>query len=166
VEEEKTLDTKRYLSFLIPLLSTLAIVVAFSLAITSRHTEWKMVLSKKEALEKELAQLRQRNLELHKLRDCLLYDPVQIEKEAREQLGYGLPEEVIYKNPGLTDADIQSAEPGIPHSESDSQTRGLGRMPDILLQKTGLIGFFVVIIVATVGFFCLTFLYENRRNAR
>ncbi len=150
--EEKTISIKRYLSFLIPLLLTMAIVISFSVAIARRHTEWKQVLSKKKALEKDVAQLQKKNLELHKLRDGLLYDPVQIEKEAREQLGYGRPEEVIYKG-----GDFNASDPATGEGLSDFPiTEGrFGRV--------GLLGFFAVVIVLTAGFFGLTYWYENRR---
>ena len=187
---EKNINLQRYLSFLIPLLLAMAIIISFSIVITRRHTEWKTVLSKKETLQKELAQLQKENLELHELRDCLLYDPVQIEKEAREQLGYSRPEEVIYKNPELSDsqketkknlptlsitnvftmANLRKGEPSAkadnpldaPLSKASSNVHQ--RLPKILLEKAGLAGFFVVIIIITVGFFSFTYWYENKRN--
>lgn len=150
--EEKTISIKRYLSFLIPLLLAMAIVISFSVAIARRHTEWKQVAAKKKALEKDVAQLQKKNLELHKLRDGLLYDPVQIEKEAREQLGYGRPEEVIYKG-----GDFNASDPATREDLSNFPiTEGRFR-------RVGLLGFFAVVIVLTAGFFGLTYWYENRR---
>jgi cell division protein FtsB len=150
--EEKSTDLRRYLSFLVPLLLTMGIIISFSIVIARRHEEWKKVMAKKEVLEKELAQLRKKNLELHKLRDSLLYDPVQIEKEAREQLGYSLPEEVVYKRQDVAVSTPETRE-DFPRS---SKTGGI-------LEEVGLLSFFLAIIAITAGFFSLTYWYEHRR---
>lgn len=150
--EEKTIGIRQYLSFLIPLLLAMAIVISFSVVIARRHTEWKQVQAKKKALEREVSQLQEKNLELHKLRDSLLYDPVQIEKEAREQLGYSRPEEVIYKTPNLDVSDATKKE-----DISDFLVTE-GRF-----KRIGLLSFLVVVIVLTAGFFGLTYWYEHRR---
>ncbi len=152
MEEKTTKDLKQYLSFLIPLLLAMAIVISFSVTVARRHAEWKQVLAKKKALEREVAQLQEKNLELHKLRDSLLYDPVQIEKEAREQLGYSRPEEVVYKgsNPDVSDSTAKEAMPDL--STAEGRFKGIG-----------LFSFLVGIIVVTAGFFSFTYWYEYRR---
>ncbi|MFN3466517.1 MAG: septum formation initiator family protein, partial [Candidatus Brocadiales bacterium] len=124
--EEKAVGIRQYLSFLIPLLLAMAIIVSFSVVIARRHTEWKQVQAKKKALEREVAQLQEKNLGLHKLRDSLLYDPVQIEKEAREQLGYSRPEEVIYKGSNLEASDAAKKEDLSDPSTAEGRFKRIG----------------------------------------
>jgi cell division protein FtsB len=56
-------------------------------------------LSEHRALDKEIIQLKQENQHLAHHVDALKNDPKAIEKEAREQLRYARPGEVIYTLP-------------------------------------------------------------------
>lgn len=151
--EEKNIGMKQYLSFLVPLLLAMGIIISFSIVISKRHVEWKKVMAKRATIKEEIAQLRKKNLELHKLRDSLLYDPVEIEKEAREQLGYSRPEEVIYRRHDFNISSPETKEEDLPHL---SRTNGI-------LEKVGLFSFFLAVIVITAGFFSSTYWYERRR---
>ncbi len=161
--EEKNASIKQFLSFIIPLLMAMSVIVYFSIVITGRYKEWRLVLSKKEALEREVAQLKEKNLQLLHLRDNLLYDPVQIEKEVREQMGYSLPEEIIFKTSNPTESTQQV--PSIPQKEMTPHVRGDGSEYVLgKFEKLKLFFFFVGIIVITIGFFSLSYWYEKRRN--
>ena len=85
---------KQFISFIVPLVLAMAVIVSFSIVIVKKRSEMKTAPAKKRVLQKELALLSKKNIELHELRDALVYDPVQVEKEAREQLGYGKPEDI------------------------------------------------------------------------
>ncbi|MDO8137497.1 MAG: septum formation initiator family protein [Candidatus Brocadiales bacterium] len=152
--ETEKVEKKTFIFFLITLLVSLALVVSFTISVARKHSRMKEVLAKKEAIEQELAQLKEKNLELLRLRDALQYDPVQIEKEARESLGYGRPAEVPYKRYHFPVAEIEKKEKKKAHS-----SRGLLG----LVRDMELFGVFVFIIIGVTGFFYGTYWYERRR---
>lgn len=86
-------------------LSLLAIWLAYHVIFGANGT---MVYSQKiaehRALNKEILQLKRENELLTHQVDELKHDPKAIEKEAREQLRYARPGEVIYTLPQSTSA--------------------------------------------------------------
>jgi cell division protein FtsB len=81
--------------------AALAIMLAMHVIFGANGT---MVYQKKKAehrqLQKEVDQLQQENQALSQQIKALKTDPSAIEKEAREQLHYARPGEVIYLTPG------------------------------------------------------------------
>lgn len=77
--------------------ATSCVVIVFSWIITkTRHDRLRM-LNTKNILEKQVAALENENFVLEREQSTLKDDPIRIEKEAREQLGYIEPEEIIYE---------------------------------------------------------------------
>ncbi len=151
---------KGFIAFVIPLVLVMGIIVGFSIIIAKKRSELREVVAMKKALETELAVLKKRNLELHKLRDSLVYDPVQVEKEAREQLGYGKSDERSYvpkRNFPVVDYaaedDALAAESAADAAEDEG-----------ILRELGLFGVFILIIAVVTGIYYGTYWYENRRR--
>jgi cell division protein FtsB len=65
--------------------------------------------SEYRAVQKDVDQLQKENQELSERIKALKTDPSAIEKEAREQLHYARPGEVIYLTPGQTNAPPPNA---------------------------------------------------------
>ncbi|MCQ4574281.1 MAG: septum formation initiator family protein [Candidatus Brocadiales bacterium] len=148
-------EKKRFIAFMVPLALTLAIIVCFSIAIARKHSELKTVLARNAVLEKEVTLLKKKNLELHTLRDALVYDPVQVEKEAREQLGYGKPKEKVYKKRNFR--IVENADDAGPAHEAGYTGKEGG-----ILNSIGLFGTFILIIVSVTGVFYGTYWYEHK----
>ncbi len=143
---------KQFISFVIPLALTLGIIVAFSVVIAKKRSELKTVLARQGVLEKEVALLKKKNMELHRLRDALVYDPVQVEKEAREQLGYGSPQEKLYNkqyNFPVVDNNLLAG-----NKSADAEGG--------IIRKIGLLGVLVLIIMSVTAVFYGTYWYENK----
>ncbi len=149
---------KEFISFIVPLALVMAIIIGFSVIIAKKRSELRGVEAKKAALEKEVARLKKKNLELHTLRDALVYDPVQIEKQAREQLGYGKQNERAYspkRNFRVVDyaAEEQAlAEEKVAGAEEDEG----------ILRELGFFGVFILVVVVVVGVYYGTYWYEYR----
>ena len=82
------------------------VAVAFILlfgwgVVNGKHglSAWQQQRTKDRELRKEIEQLQQENARLHKHVEQLKSDPSAIEHEAREQLHYAKPGEVIYVLP-------------------------------------------------------------------
>lgn len=146
---------KQFVSFIIPLVLAMTVIVCFSIVIAKKRSEMKMALTKERALEKELSLLSKKNMELHELRDALVYDPVQVEKEAREQLGYGKSEEKSYKTYNFRVVDGTAIAEPQPDGESMD-------IEDSFIKKIGLFGIFILIIISAIGAFYGTHWYESK----
>jgi len=146
---------KQFISFIVPLVLAMAVIVSFSIVIAKKRSEMKTALAKKRVLQKELALLSKKNIELHELRDALVYDPVQVEKEAREQLGYGKPEEKSYKTYNFRVVDGTTDDEPQPDDESTG-------IEDSFIKKIGLSGIFILIIISAIGAFYGTYWYESK----
>ncbi len=148
---------KQFISFIVPLAMTMVIIVCFSIVIAKKRSEMKAAFTKKVALERDLALLRRQNMELHKLMDGLTYDPVQVEKEAREQLGYAKPKERLYKTYNFRVLD----------NAAGDEMRAGGRFAGAdegILKKIGLFGIFILIIAGVTGAFYVTYWYECKHR--
>ena len=75
---------------------TSCVVILFSSIITKVSQDRFRLLENKTALEKQAAQLEAENSILDREYSALQSDPVRIEQEARNQLGYIAPDEVSY----------------------------------------------------------------------
>ncbi len=88
---------RKRLSLLILIGIGIALVAFLSYEVFNRYEEHRVLLSRQEKLQQQLTRLEKRNSWLKKEKDALLSDPVRIEREARNQLGYTRPEEIPYK---------------------------------------------------------------------
>ncbi|MFQ5863498.1 MAG: septum formation initiator family protein [Candidatus Brocadiales bacterium] len=140
---------KQFISFIVPLIMAMVVIVCFSTVIAKKRSEMNLAFAKKQTLEEELVLLRTKNMELHKLKDALVFDPVQVEKEAREQLGYGRPKEKFYKKYNFRVVNDE------PQRGNKSVDAGEG-----IIKKLGLFGIFILIIVGVTGVFYATYWYE------
>lgn len=81
--------------------AALAIFLAIHVIFGANGTVvYKNKKSESRTLQKDLDQLQKENQELSERIKALKTDPSAIEKEAREQLHYARPGEVIYLTPG------------------------------------------------------------------
>ncbi|MGR3311444.1 MAG: FtsB family cell division protein [Candidatus Brocadiales bacterium] len=85
------------LSLLILIGIGIALVAFLSYKVFNRYEEHRALSFQQEELQQRLTLLEKRNSWLKKEKNALLSDPVRIEREARNQLGYTRPEEIPYK---------------------------------------------------------------------
>ncbi|ODS33123.1 MAG: putative septum formation initiator [Candidatus Scalindua rubra] len=83
--------------FLITFSIVVSIIIVFSVIVTQKRDERKTLEAKKNELAKTVDFLKEKNVRLKKENDALVNDPIQIEREARENYGYIKPGEVTYK---------------------------------------------------------------------
>lgn len=76
---------------------TSCVVILFSSIISKTRQERIQILETKKVLEKQAARLEAENAQLENEYSALKNDPVRIEKEARELLGYIGTDEVFYE---------------------------------------------------------------------
>jgi len=78
----------------------LALILGWGV-VNGRHglSAWEQQRIQDKALKKEIKDLQQKNAQLHDHIQRLKSDPDTIEREARDQLHYARPGEVIYKLP-------------------------------------------------------------------
>ncbi|MDR4509833.1 MAG: septum formation initiator family protein [Candidatus Brocadiaceae bacterium] len=87
----------KYFSKLVLLvLITSSVVILFSSLISKSRQERLRLEEAEKTLEKQYARLRTENKQLNLEYPALLTDPVRIEQEAREKLGYTGPDEIVY----------------------------------------------------------------------
>lgn len=97
-EREKLFGKDSYWGKFVVMVSiTSCVVILFSSIISKTRQERIHMLEIKKVLEKQASQLEAVNLELEKEYSALKSDPVRIEKEARELLGYTGKDEVFYE---------------------------------------------------------------------
>lgn len=83
--------------FILMVFVTSCVVILFSSIISKTRQERFRMLETKKALEKHVAQIEAVNSGLEREYSALKSDPVRIEKEAREILGYTGVDEVFYE---------------------------------------------------------------------
>ncbi|MDG6027259.1 MAG: septum formation initiator family protein [Candidatus Brocadia sp.] len=83
--------------FVLMVFITSSVVIFFSWTISKTRLERVRMLEVKKVLEKQATRLEAENLRLENEYSALKKDPVRIEKEAREFLGFTGPDEVIYE---------------------------------------------------------------------
>lgn len=95
----KTISRKdRYFGkFVLLILITSCIVILFSWIISKTRQDRVHMLEVKKKLEKQAKQLEAENTGLEREYAALREDPVRVEKEARELLGYTKPDEIFYE---------------------------------------------------------------------
>ena len=75
---------------------TASIVILFSSMISKARQERFSLLEGEKKLEAQSARLEAVNLKLENERSALKNDPISIEREARNQLGFIVPDEITY----------------------------------------------------------------------
>ena len=74
-----------------------SIIIIFSFIVTQKREERRAFEAKQKELAEKVASLRKMNEKLKKENKALVDDPVQIEREARDNYGYTREGEVTYK---------------------------------------------------------------------
>ena len=97
--------------FVLMVFITSCVVILFSSIITKVSQDRFRLLENKTALEKQAAQLEAENSILDREYSALQSDPVRIEQEARNQLGYISPDEVTYSKYNFHFKSITKKEP-------------------------------------------------------
>ncbi|MBE7444875.1 MAG: septum formation initiator family protein [Planctomycetia bacterium] len=111
-ENKRYSDRKKYFGkFVLIVFITSCVVVLFSSIITKTRHERILMLETRKILENHASQLEAENLRLGNEYSALKNDPVRIEKEARELLGYTGAEEVFYKKYNFRIKSITKKEP-------------------------------------------------------
>lgn len=67
--------------------------------------ESRRLAAKKEELERQIADAKQRSIDLFEQGEALQNDPVIIEREARDRLNVARPGETIFKFPPLSEQE-------------------------------------------------------------
>jgi cell division protein FtsB len=74
-----------------------SIIIIFSVIVTQKREERRAFEAKQKELAEKVVSLRKINEKLKKVNKALVDDPVQIEREARDNYGYTREGEVTYK---------------------------------------------------------------------
>jgi len=83
--------------FIITFCIVVAIVIVFSVIITNKRDDRRSLEMRQENLAEKVAYFKKKNSKLEKENDGLINDPIQVEREARESLGYIKPGETTYR---------------------------------------------------------------------
>ncbi len=144
--------------FLLMVFITSCVVILFSSIISKTRHERIRMLETKRALEKHVAQLEAVNSVLEKEYSALKSDPVRIEKEARELLGYTGEDEVLYERYHFRIKSTAKKEP----LKTVSQNRWI----TFLFNGSFPWQFPALIILVTVAFYTISYHYEYRKLHR
>ncbi|MEK6766547.1 MAG: septum formation initiator family protein [Planctomycetota bacterium] len=74
-----------------------SIIIIFSVIVTQKREERRALETRQKELARKVDYLRKKNEELKKENKALVNDPIQIEREARDNYGYTKEGEVTYK---------------------------------------------------------------------
>ena len=78
-----------------------SIIIIFSVIVTQKREERRAFEANQKELTEKVVSLRKMNESLKKENKALVDDPIQIEREARDNYGYTREGEVAYKKYGL-----------------------------------------------------------------
>jgi hypothetical protein len=88
-----------------------AIVIVFSVIITKKRDDRRSLEIRQENLAEKVAYFKKKNPELKKENEGLVNDPIQVEREARESLGYIKPGETTYRKYKFSISGPENEEP-------------------------------------------------------
>lgn len=83
--------------FLFTFSVVISIIIIFSVIVTQKREERMVLEAKQRALTEKVASLREKNDKLKKENKALVNDPIQVEREARDNYGYTKDGEITYK---------------------------------------------------------------------
>ncbi len=83
--------------FLFTFSIVVSIIMIFSVIVTQKREERRSLEAKQRALAENVESLREENERLKKENKALVNDPIQVEREARDNYGYTKEGEVTYK---------------------------------------------------------------------
>lgn len=110
-KEGYSMRKKYFGKFVLIVFITSCVVILFSSLISKTRHERIRMLETKKILEKHASRLEAENFRLENEYSALKNDPVRIEKEARELLGYTGTDEVFYKKYNFHIKSITKKEP-------------------------------------------------------
>ncbi len=135
-----------------------SIVIVFSAVVTKKREDRRTLESMHKELAEKVASLNKKNSDLKKKNDALVNDPIEIEREARNEHGYIKSGEVTFKKYKF---DIK--EPEINDVEKSSL---LIRMDSFLFDGTFPWQVPLGLIFIAAIFLIVTYIYESRRLHR
>ncbi len=98
--------------FIITFCIVVAIVIVFSVIITKKRDDRRSLEMRQENLAEKVAYFKKKNSELEKENEGLVNDPIQVEREARESLGYIKPGETTYRKYKFSISEPENGKPG------------------------------------------------------
>ncbi|MGQ3684283.1 MAG: FtsB family cell division protein [Candidatus Loosdrechtia sp.] len=134
---------------------TSSLVILFTSLINKTRQERFQMIEIRNALEEKTEHQKAMNSLLDKEHFSLRNDPVRIEKEARERLGYRNPEEVAYERYNFNIKSIGQETPGGEVSQNS--------MKDFFLEGPVRWQFPVLIILVTTALYLISYHYEYRK---
>ncbi|MCF6159333.1 MAG: septum formation initiator family protein [wastewater metagenome] len=137
---------------------TSCIIIFFSSFINKTRQERFHMMEMKKTLEKQVEYFHADNTILKKEYTALKHDPVRIEKEAREQLGFTNPDEIVYPKYNFRIKRMAKAEPA--HETSRNGWKGFLFEGPLPWQ------FPAFIILITAAFYLISYHYEYRKLHR
>lgn len=150
--EEKPFYFGKYI--LITLITSF-VVILFSYIITHARQERFRMLETKRILERQVVQLRLENDRLENEHSSLQKDPLRIEKEAREQLGYFAPGEVSYDKYRFNIKSVPMKKPVAATAPN--------RWKSFIFDGSFPWQFPAMIILVTAAYYLITYYYEYRK---
>ncbi len=149
-------DEKEYFGkFVLMVFVTSCVVILFSSIISNARQERFSMLEAKKVLEKQASRLEAENLRLEGEYSALKNDPVRIEKEARELLGYAGVDEVFYQKYNFRIKSITKKEPATVVSRNKWKT--------FLFDGPFPWQFPALIILVATAFYLVSYHYEYRK---
>lgn len=155
-EKDGCADRNPYFrKFVLIMFITSSVVIFFSWTISKTRQERVRMLEVKKALEKQATRLEAENIRLENEYSALKKDPVRIEKEARELLGYTGADEVIYEKYRFRIKSTAQKEPTI--------TASRNRWKVFLFDGAFPWQFPAFVILIAVSYYLLSYHYEYRK---
>ena len=144
--------------FVLLVFVTSCAVILFTSIISRVRQDRFHMLESKRLLEKQAAWLEEENSRLEKEYSGLQNDPVRIEKEARERLGFAKPDEVFYKKYNFRIKRATNKEP--------TKTISQNRWKAFLFEGPFPWQFPAFIILIASAYYLISYHYEYRKLHR
>lgn len=141
--------------FVILVFITSGVIIFFSWTISKIRQDRVRMLEVKKVLEKQATRLEAENLRLENEYSALKKDPVRIEKEAREVLGYTGSDEIIYNKYHFR---IKSTTPNEPE-----KIPARNRWKAFLFDGAFPWQFPAFVILIAVAYYVISYHYEYRK---
>ncbi len=153
----KVFTTKKgyFGKFVLFVFVTSCAVILFTSIISRVRQDRFHLMESKRQLEKQAARLEEENSRLEKEYSGLQDDPIRIEKEARERLGFAKPDEVFYKKYNFHIKNVTSKEP--------TKTVSQNRWKAFLFEGPFPWQFPAFIILIASAYYLISYHYEYRK---